>query len=395
MFIRRCNQHEWGYPSDSSPRGGAHQPPEPELHGAKRSKQRQQRIPIIVYADNYWLLATNLDMLKKMTDCWHGIITERLDCRITLNECTFATTRPDDNIYDLRLDSVSIKRAPRSTGFKVLGAQVTFDNSASAAVTKLIANAWGAFHKHRGVLCTKKASPARRMHLLDTFVRPVAMYAVGSLNLTRAHLQQFHGLHFKMLRKMLGIQRPQHIDLQTYLKLCADKVNDLMNTSGTLWWDEYALKSIHGWAGHIGRMNVYDERRLVLLALKHRNRQYLLRLQASEGSQCHHRRFHTWRWEKSLYDFYGAEWIDKTAVNEDWADSFPEWLQWRKHRYNMQISKGKRSTKRFKLNLDAALASVTEPAVPSSTSSSSSSSSSSSTAGPHGSGDGCAAARLT
>ena len=34
-----------------------------------------------------------------------------------------------------------------------------------------------------------------------------------------------------------------------------------------MWWNDYALKMVHGWAGHIGRMSVYDPERLIFKAL--------------------------------------------------------------------------------------------------------------------------------
>ena len=268
----------------------------------------------------------------------------------------------------LSLDGVVIPRALRAHGFKVLGAQISFDNSATAALNKLITNAWAAFQKNQKKLCSKSASFLRRVVLLDRFVRPVAMYCVGSLNPTRRQLQMFHSLHFKMLRRMLGRVRMQTTPLAEYLQEVARSINNTIAKSGVLWWSDYALKTIHSWAGHLGRMILYDRDRLVSRSLLHKNRKYLLALEASTGSQCHGRRFHVWRWERNLYEFYGPDWLERTYNNDDWNDGFGEWLSWRKNDFNSRKRIGYRSTKRFKISLEKALdCAVTEEQSSSST----------------------------
>ena len=99
---------------------------------------------------------------------------------------------------------------------KILGAQVTFDNCASVALQKCITNAWNAFNKHKGLLCSKRGSLKKRLDLLDKFVRPAVSYCIGSLHLTRRHLQQLRQTQFAMIRKMLGRIRPSEETVGVY-----------------------------------------------------------------------------------------------------------------------------------------------------------------------------------
>ena len=296
-------------------------------------------------------------MLGNMVACWHRIL-EQFDCRVVLSECIWATTERDEVRLQLQVDGHVYKRAPRALGFKVLGAQVSFDQSAAAAINRCFSNAWAAFSKHRSILCSHTASPARRFHLLERFVRPVVMFAIGSLNLTRRHLRQFRGLHFRMLRKILSVQRPPEVPLEDYMRHTADRVNRTMDSTGISWWDDRALKTVHSWAGHLGRMSIYDPARWVYRALQFRNRHYLLQLEEAHGSQCHGRRFCPWRWEHNFYGYYGADWIAETIRNDDWAASFRQWVHWRKVGFNSRKAGRGRGVKIFRVDLEAVLACV-------------------------------------
>ena len=312
-------------------------------------------------------------MLGTMIQNWHKIL-KLFDFSVVLDECVWATTLQDSIRQRLQVDGHVHRRVPRSDGFKVLGAQVSFDQSAAAALRRCFACAWAAFNKHKAVLCCRRASIVRRLHLLDRFVRPAALYAAGSLNLTRRQLRQVRGLHRNFLRKILGIQRPQEEPLEDYMRKVNDSVNFYFAKADIMWWDDCALKFTFTWAGHIARMRIYDSRRLVLGALLYRNREYLDFLEATHGHQCHGRRFHVWRWERAFSGKFGSQWMKLAIHSDTWVEQFPSWLSWRKQSFNAHRSFRNRSFKRFKLDLYSALAcAVTDESSSSSTTGSDSS----------------------
>jgi len=116
-------------------------------------------------------------------------------------------------------------------------------------------------------------------------------------------------------------------------------VKRAMLKTDTLWWDDYMLKQIFSWAGHVGRMQAYDPSRLVLQSFLHKSRRFLIFLQQSYGQQCHGQRFHVWRWEKSFYQFFGDSWLQHTLQSDEWNDKFTAWLIWRKRTLNYKSHK--------------------------------------------------------
>ncbi len=114
------------------------------------------------------------------------------------------------------------------------------------------------------------------------------------------------------------------------MKRTTVQIGKAVQETGTYWWDDYLLKQIYTWAGHVGRMTVYDPYRYALKTLQHRGRRYLLSLRAQFGQECHGRRFHVWRWEKMFYNYFGTDWMQCTLDSDKWFDEFHQWLQWKR-----------------------------------------------------------------
>ena len=158
--------------------------------------------------------------------------------------------------------------------------------------------------------------------------------------------------------------------MATFCADTASKINRLVDSAKSFWWDTVALRQAHTWAGHFGRMALYDKTRWAYRALKHRNYEYLCALQQEFGSQCHGRRFHVWRWERAFYSYYGPDWQSATLDPEGWSASFGNWLTWRTTKFNAKTTHRGRGTKKFKEQLVTGLREV----LPSSSSSHASSS---------------------
>ena len=148
----------------------------------------------------------------------------------------------------------------------------------------------------------------------------------------------------------------------------ATKINRALGNTEILWWDDYLLKQIFTWAGHVGRMSVYDPHRLALKTLQHRGRRYLLSLREQFGQECHGRRFHVWRWEKMFYGYFGDDCIQSTLNSDNWYENFHGWLQWKRRSIRYSAFKHKETYKW--MNFGDSSSGVTDSSSSSSSSSS-------------------------
>eukprot|EP00959_Pyramimonas_sp_CCMP1952_P268431 5612381-Pyramimonas_sp.AAC.1 len=82
-----------------------------------------------------------------MSKAWFDIL-RNYGWRVPLGETSRCTTATDDasTLMSVSVDGVSLKRAPRAEGFRVLGTIVTFNNSHEAELDNRISCAWRAFY---------------------------------------------------------------------------------------------------------------------------------------------------------------------------------------------------------------------------------------------------------
>ena len=98
---------------------------------------------------------------------------------------------------------------------------------------------------------------------------------------------------------------------------------------------DYAER-VFDWAGHIARMKDYDKHRIVTLELRRKDRDLLQHLERTQGSQCHGWRFHVWRWERRIYDYWEREdvkWKEIARNKEEWTARRKDFGMWAVEHY--------------------------------------------------------------
>ncbi|CAK0840877.1 unnamed protein product, partial [Prorocentrum cordatum] len=75
------------------------------LNAQKKRKKdpRIARLPLMVFADNFYLLASSAQMLRAMWTEWHRILRQRFACTVLLSDCFWLTTAKD-SAATLRLE---------------------------------------------------------------------------------------------------------------------------------------------------------------------------------------------------------------------------------------------------------------------------------------------------
>ena len=147
----------------------------------KRLRHTIDRIPLLVCADNFWLLATSSQMLQMMGQLWLQI-QDSYDAEVGLSECVWTTAAKDEEAGSIRLKGVLLERRSRAKGFVALGATITFDNCSSVPLERCIARAWAALNRHRKILCTKNSNLRLRLGLVQRFAPPALLHCIGSLH---------------------------------------------------------------------------------------------------------------------------------------------------------------------------------------------------------------------
>ena len=99
---------------------------------------------IILFADNYSLVATVHDMLRAMTEKWLDLL-EEYGWETPVAELTWCSTVADNEAAQFEIRGHKALRTAAAVGFKVLGTMLTFDNKIDVEVAFRISRANNAF----------------------------------------------------------------------------------------------------------------------------------------------------------------------------------------------------------------------------------------------------------
>ncbi len=114
-------------------------------------------VNLIMFADNYWLVATSAQMLTLMTREWLSLL-ERVGWETPVEELSWCTTADDDINLKIIVNDKLVRRPKRGEGFKVLGTMVTFDNNFDVEIENRLARTSATFSANGDLLGCASAS---------------------------------------------------------------------------------------------------------------------------------------------------------------------------------------------------------------------------------------------
>ena len=151
-------------------------------------------LAIILYADNYWLVAGSAIDLKEMTIYWLDLLRE-YGWDTPYSELTWATTLTKEQFPGkFPLDGVTLAQAGREEGFKVLGTRITLNGRNGLELKARMPKAWAAFCKYSDILCNQEVKMEKRLRMLTILVHGSLFWCSGSWNLTNDQLENLRGL---------------------------------------------------------------------------------------------------------------------------------------------------------------------------------------------------------
>ena len=280
-------------------------------------------LAIILYADNYWLIACSHGQLQDMMEAWHRLLRQ-YGWDTPAKELVWATTLMDTEFTGkIYIDGLEVKRASRDMGIKALGTIITFNGRNDVELKNRITRAERAFAKYHAILCNKAAPMTKRLAMLTILINGSLFWCSGSWNLTNAQLSNLKDVQLKMMRKMLGARRGETETLDEYMVRTNATIRDLRLQCGVQTPDIMAMRHHFVWAGHVSRLSQESPSRITGQILRFRDRRWLNIVEAeNNGNQLHGRRFRVWRWESPMVKYAKHKrlqsWHDLAADKRTW-----------------------------------------------------------------------------
>jgi hypothetical protein len=295
-FVFICKERGWGYSVDGT------------------------FIPILVFADNFWLISNSPSHLENMLKVWLECLQTK-GWKVPLKECVWCTTAPDElNISIYGDNEQLVRRAAKKEGFKALGAWITFDNKFNVEISYRIQQSWKAVHSHRDLFTNTKASITKRLELLNKVVVPSILWGANSWNPTKKYLQQIRITQNKMIRAMLKLKVQKGEDPGDYVYRVNCKIKSMKEYGEQEHWDQTLMKYHFRFMGHIVRMKLYDNTRLALLVANYKDLEWIRGYEEARGQQGHGRRLHVWRLEAKIWKYFNRKpWKEIARDRQEWT----------------------------------------------------------------------------
>eukprot|EP00439_Symbiodinium_sp_Y106_P015213 s9130_g2.t1 len=163
-----------------------------------------------------------------------------------------------------------------------LGLPVGFEVSNVDFAGMLLAKAWRAFFRYKGVLCNRLTDPRRRLTLLDTYVTSAWSWAACHVRPTCAVVQQFQTAWLMMVTSILAFSHDrEHLDWVQDFTARRRASRMFAVHVGVRDWADVLLARIFTWYGHLARMPL-ERSRPAAVALRYRCMQLWRRSQRGE-----------------------------------------------------------------------------------------------------------------
>ena len=137
-------------------------------------------VNIILFADNYWLVATDPEMLRKMTEAWLDMLAE-YGWETPVQDLTWCSTALDNERAQFKVRGQDTLRTAANVGFKVLGTMLTFDNKYDVELEYRLTRANGAFYANWDLLGCKTVPLNTRLRVFRAVVDAALFFCAPGL----------------------------------------------------------------------------------------------------------------------------------------------------------------------------------------------------------------------
>ena len=221
-FERTAQSKKWGWPY--------------------KSGNKSKYLCLLLFADNYWLIATSPSELQPANEEWQRLLN-LYGWHTPVTELRYGTTLKDEQtLGDVRYAGKVIKRVTRASGFKVLGTILTFNNRNDVELERRIKSAYSSFYKYKRVLCCKSACLHKRLACLRKVVTPALFWCSGSWNLRKDQLTKLRGVQRDMIYKMCNFRKEPDELLENFMRRTASYVSQVIEQHGVEGWDVQVRK---------------------------------------------------------------------------------------------------------------------------------------------------------
>ena len=132
---------------------------------------------------------------------------------------------------------------------------------------------------------------------------------------------------------MFGFRKRAEETLSDFMSRCEEKVTQTISRYEVERWSNSWRRAQYTWAGRMVQHSGADPERLTGKVLEWKGLQSIHEFaKKNKGWQGHPRRFHAWRWEQEVFNFWrkdGFKWKEVARDPQQWRSHQDNYLIWR------------------------------------------------------------------
>ena len=279
-------------------------------------------ISAVCYADDIILLSLGKkDLVRMISEVIEQFASVGLEVSSEKCHWTSYPARPQEKLR------FNLAKVTWESSLIFVGTVLSCNSSDKCAMEYRLAQATKVFHKWKGVLQCKSTPLVKRISLAGKTVFAAALWLSETWYPTKTQRKYMNSWAARITSQIVGIRMGEDESVGDFWRRMYRTGHEKLRLNGGS-LDFRRRQRVHSFAGHIAR----DPESLAGMALRTRSLSWW-RFYQEIGANRHPQRFHPWRWEAQLEDFYGV------AVSL-FVDEPGGWIQMAQDRQSWKLVEG-------------------------------------------------------
>ena len=163
-----------------------------------------------------------------------------------------------------------------------------------------------------------------RIKFCETITRPHLIFGAGTYRNTAVFHRKINALQQKLSNFVQHFIRFRGEADGSYFYRRNKSLKELRIREYIARWSDVLNARYYEFAGHLGRLKLYDPARLTVSVMQWKDIESLERLQYTTGTQGHAQRLRVWRWEQPIFNFFkqhSLRW-QNVCLDREWWESW-------------------------------------------------------------------------
>ena len=156
-----------------------------------------------VFADDIVIYEETREEVEQRLECWRYAL-ERRGMKVIRSKTEYLYINGGNDKEIVKMEDTKV---PRIKEFKYLGSTVQESGSCEREIKRRVQARWNEWKKVSGVICDRRLSARVKGKVYSSVVRPVMMYGLETVAITKKQVEEMEVAEMKMLRFAMGVTR--------------------------------------------------------------------------------------------------------------------------------------------------------------------------------------------